>query len=80
MANFSILQDYIRDEQLGQQLWLYKTQRYGGDWYVLLSNQHFSTIENAREAIINFAAAMLKNIPFVKSIEQVKQEISVSKP
>ncbi|PKG99940.1 SPOR domain-containing protein [Paraglaciecola sp. MB-3u-78] len=78
MANISILQDYVRDEQLGQQLWLYKTQRYGGDWYVLLKNQHFSTIEAARAEIINLPEAMLKNTPFVKSIGQVKQEISVS--
>lgn len=79
MASVSILQDYIKDQQLGQQLWLYKTQRYGGDWYVLLKNQHFSSIENARDEIINLADAMLKNIPFVKSIGQVKQEISLSK-
>jgi DamX protein len=78
MANISILQDYIRDEQLGQQLWLYKTQRYGGDWYVLLKNQHFPSIEDARADIFNLAGAMLRNTPFVKSIEQVKQEISVS--
>ncbi|MFQ3190267.1 MAG: DamX protein, partial [Paraglaciecola sp.] len=53
MANISILQDYVMDEQLGQQLWLYKTQRYGGDWYVLLKNQYFPTIEAARAEIIN---------------------------
>jgi DamX protein len=80
MANISILQDYVRDEQLGQQLWLYKTQRYGGDWFVLLKNQHFSSIEAARADIINLAEAMLRNTPFVKSIGQVKQEISASGP
>jgi DamX protein len=80
MANISILQDYIKDERLGKQLWLYKTQRYGGDWYVLLKNQHFPTIEAARAEIINLADVMLKNTPFVKSVGQVKQEISVSEP
>ncbi|MFT4807162.1 MAG: DamX protein [Paraglaciecola sp.] len=80
MANISILQDYVRDEQLGQQLWLYKTQRYGGDWYVLLKNQYFPTIEAARAEIINLADIMLRNTPFVKSVGQVKQEISVSEP
>jgi DamX protein len=80
MANFSLLQDYIQDEQLSQQLWLYKTRRYGGDWYVLLKNQHFPSIEDAKAEIINLEAAMLRNTPFVKSIGQVKQEISASGP
>jgi DamX protein len=80
MANISILQDYVTDEQLSQQLWLYKTQRYGGDWYVLLKNQHFPSIEDARAEIVNLPNAMLRNTPFVKSIEQVKQEISASTP
>jgi DamX protein len=80
MANISILQNYIEDERLGKQLWLYKTQRYGGDWYVLLKNQHFPTIEAARAEIINLADAMLRNTPFVKSVGQVKQEISDSRP
>jgi DamX protein len=78
MANISILLDYINDEQLGQQIWLYKTQRYGGDWYVLLKNQNFLSIEDARAEINNLSDVILRNTPFVKSIKQVKQEISVS--
>tara|TARA_R110002167_G_scaffold60759_4_gene171303 strand:+ start:485 stop:1963 length:1479 start_codon:yes stop_codon:yes gene_type:complete len=80
MANLSILREYVRDEQLGQQLWLYKTQRYGGDWYVLLKNQHFASIEDARAEIINLADTMLRNTPFVKSIAQVRKEITLSRP
>lgn len=80
MANISILLDYIKDEQLGQQLWLYKTRRYGADWYVLLKNQHFPSIEDARAEIANLAKTKLTNTPFVKSVKQVKQEISNSSP
>jgi len=80
MANIGILQDYFRDEQLSQQLWLYKTQRYGGDWYVLLINQDFTSIEDARTEITYLGDSMLMNSPFVKSIAQVKQEITVSRP
>jgi DamX protein len=80
MANLSILQDYITNEQLGQQLWLYKTQRYGGDWYVLLKNQHFPSIKLARTEIANLADSMLRDTPFVKRISQVKQEISITVP
>jgi DamX protein len=80
MTNIGILQDYVRDAQLSQQLWLYKTQRYGGDWYVLLINQNFASIQDARAEIILLADSMLMNSPFVKSIAQVKQEITVSRP
>jgi DamX protein len=80
MADINILQDFIKDEQLGQQLWLYKTQRYGADWYVLLKDSQFISIEDARAEIINLPDAMLRNTPFIKSIGQIKQEISVSVP
>jgi DamX protein len=80
MSNLLILQDYIKDEQLGQPLWIYKTQRYGGDWYVVLKGQYFSSMADARAEIINLSDIMLRNTPFVKSIGQVKQEISVSVP
>ncbi|MEP1448185.1 MAG: SPOR domain-containing protein [Paraglaciecola sp.] len=76
MANISILQEYVSDNQLSQQLWLYKTQRYGGDWYVLLKNQDFDSIEAARAEITTLSDAMLMNTPFVKRITQVKQEIT----
>jgi DamX protein len=78
MANPNILKKFINEEQLGQQLWLYKTQRYGSDWFVLLNNQHFPSIEAARAEIVNLAEPMRKNNPFVKSIAQVKQEIAAS--
>ena len=80
MANISNLQDYVRDQQLSQQLWLYKTQRYNGDWFVLLKNQHFSSREAARAEIINLTDSMLENTPFIKDIRQIKQEISISRP
>ena len=80
MSTLGILQDYIKDEQLDQPLWIYKTQRYGGDWYVILKNQHFPSMADARAEIINLSDVMLRNTPFVKSIGQVKQEISVSVP
>lgn len=80
MSNPLILQDYIKDEQPGQPLWIYKTQRYGGDWYVVLKGQYFSSMADARAEIINLSDVMLRNTPFVKSIGQVKQEISVSVP
>lgn len=80
MANKSILQEYIKDEQLGGKLWIYKTQRYGADWYVLLNNQAFASMQEARAKIANLSSAVLRNTPFVKSVRQVKQEIPLSIP
>lgn len=80
MANISILQKYVNDEQLSGELWMYKTQRYGADWYVLLKNQSFPSIDAARAQMANLSPALLRNTPFVKSVRQVKQEIPQSIP
>lgn len=80
MANLDILKDFIREEQLGQQLWLYKTQRYGGEWFVLLKNQQFPSIDDARAEITNLTESLQRNNPFVKSIAQVKKEITAFEP
>jgi DamX protein len=78
MANMSILQKYVQDEELDGQLWLYKTQRYGADWYVLIKNQAFPSIQNARLAITGLSEPLLRSSPFVKKISQIKQEIALS--
>ena len=77
MSNLNILQDYIRDENLSAELWLYKTQRYSADWYVLIKNQHFPSIEAARAYIQTLPNSILRNTPFVKSVRQIQQEISL---
>jgi DamX protein len=75
MSNLNLLQEYAADKQLKKHVWLYTTQRYGGDWHVLLFNQDFSNIEQARQGIESLPTNMLDNVPFVKSIRQVQQEI-----
>ncbi|WP_299080006.1 DamX protein [uncultured Paraglaciecola sp.] len=79
MANLQALQDFVAIEQLSHQLWLYKTQRYGADWFVLVKNQDFASMEEARVAITQLHASLRLNAPFVKSLRQVKQEISITK-
>ncbi|MDU0352794.1 DamX protein [Paraglaciecola aquimarina] len=80
MSNFSLLKEYIEDENLSDSVWLYTTQRYGGNWYVLIYNQHFDTINQARQQISQLPSQMLKNEPFAKTMRQVQQEIANSQP
>ncbi|MCF2947628.1 DamX protein [Paraglaciecola aquimarina] len=75
MSNFDLLLEYVTDKKLSEHLWLYKTQRYGGDWYVLIYNQSFTSIEKARLKIEQLPADFLDNTPFAKSVNQVQQEI-----
>lgn len=75
MSNFALLQEYAADKKLKEHVWLYTTQRYGGDWHVLVFNQDFSSIEQARQKLATLPTNMLDNVPFVKSIRQVQQEI-----
>ncbi|MGJ8680649.1 SPOR domain-containing protein [Paraglaciecola sp.] len=75
MSNFTLLQEYVADKKLSQHLWLYTTQRYGGDWYVLLYNQDFSSIEQARQKTAQLPVNFLDNVPFAKPVSQVQQEI-----
>lgn len=80
MANFNSMQDFINNELPNQQLWLYKTRRYGGDWHVLLKAQDFPSIEEARAMIVELEGELLASTAFVKSLQQVKREITTSKP
>jgi DamX protein len=75
MSNLSILKDYIVEQDLTEQHWLYTTKRYGGDWHVLLKNQHFASASIARLAIPSLPQAVRNNQPFSKTIAQVREEI-----
>lgn len=78
MSDLQVLKDYMQSQGLSEQLWIYQTQRYGGNWYVLLNNEHFTSIEQARSKITELPPEMRENTPFVKSIRQINQEISLS--
>ncbi len=76
MSNAFILREFLQQQQISNQVWLYKTQRYGADWYVVLAKPTFSSIEEARAGIQLLPESARKNPPFVKSMQQVKQEIA----
>ena len=78
MSNFNLLQEYAFDNQLTQKVWLFKTQRYGAAWYVLLANESYTDLESARANIEQLPGTMREYVPFVKVLSQVQQEISVN--
>ncbi|WP_289029949.1 DamX protein [uncultured Paraglaciecola sp.] len=77
MTNFNALMNYIKDEKLESQIWIYPTYRNAVKWYVLLNNQSFPSVEAANLHRQKLPAAMLKNNPFVKRVMQIKQEIAI---
>jgi DamX protein len=75
MSSKSVLQEFIVDQQLSDSSWIYLTQRFGGDWYVVLHKQGFPSRELARQASLRLPASLLASEPFVKKLATVKQEI-----
>lgn len=76
VSTADLLSDYLTDNNLRQQVWVYQTQRYGGDWFVVLFNQSYSTLDDARRAVAQVTNLLPSAQPFVKSMGQVQQEIN----
>lgn len=75
-----LLRDYLQDNNLAQNTWVYHTQRYGGDWFVVLFNQSYPTLDEARRSVAQVTRLLPNSQPFVKSMEQVQQEIAINTP
>ena len=75
MADNYLVQQFMQDNPLSQQVWTYTTQRFGGDWFVLLFNHVYPSLEHARAALDKLPSSISAYEPFVKSARQVKQEL-----
>ncbi|MFT6898446.1 MAG: DamX protein [Paraglaciecola sp.] len=69
------MENYIQTNQLSTRVWIYKTRRYGNDWYVLLNNNYYPSLGGAVEAVDSLPKSMRQTSPFPKSVEKVQQEI-----
>ena len=76
LKDATLLRQFVSDYRLGEQVWIYRTQRYGGPWYVLLFKQPFASVAEARRAIPLLPDFPRKNEAFVKSGAQILAEIS----
>jgi DamX protein len=76
MSSESVLNEFIVDHQLTNNCWVYVTQRFGGNWYVVLYKQSYGSLELARQASLVLPSSLLESQPFVKQLATVKQEIA----
>ncbi len=75
LSDIDLLQEYAADKALQGRVWLYTTKRFGGQWHVLLVNKSYSSLQQARNAILELPESMQNYVPFVKKVSQVQQEI-----
>ncbi|WP_032095186.1 MULTISPECIES: SPOR domain-containing protein [unclassified Alteromonas] len=78
MKNEQVLNDFIEENNLAQQTRVYKTRRYGGDWYVVLYAQTFSSATQAQQAKQTLPDYPGNGSAFVKNGQQILQEIALS--
>ncbi|MFQ3206044.1 MAG: DamX protein [Glaciecola sp.] len=75
IQNRNVLDEFIADNQLQDLVWIYQTTRYGGAWYVVLFNQRFDSVNEAREAVELLPSSVRSTEPFAKDLRQIKLEI-----
>ncbi|MEC8416775.1 MAG: cell division protein DamX [Pseudomonadota bacterium] len=78
MKDVAVLNDFLEENGLNAVSRTYKTQRYGGDWYVVVANQTYPTLDAARTAQASLPSYPGKNNAFVKSGSQILSEIALS--
>lgn len=75
MSSEYVLSEFLKDNKLQDKVWIYRTQRYGGNWYVVLLRQYFQTLDDARNAVSTLSRNLVAEEPFAKPATQVIQEI-----
>jgi len=78
MNSVQTMRAYIQDNRLQDQLWIYKTQRQGNAWFVLLHSKDYLSLLSATQASATLPKAMQGGIPFAKTSRQVQAEINQS--
>jgi DamX protein len=75
MSTEEALAFYLQTNQLTETTLVYKTQRFGGDWFVVLHDQTFESLQLAN---ITAQELALSAPPFAKPISNVQQEIDIN--
>lgn len=76
MKNKAVLTQYLNDHNLTLSTRIYETERYGGQWYVVVYNQTFKSSADARAAIKSLPDFPGKSAVFIKSGKQIIAELS----
>ena len=78
MKDRDLMTDFLNDNRLNDTVKVYKTQRYGGDWFVIVYNQTFGDINAAREAVLTLPDYPQRSQAFVKSGAAVLEEVNLA--
>lgn len=78
MRDINAINQFIAQYQLEQVTRIYKTRRYGGDWYVMVYHRAFSSISEARRAAQELPNYPSKADAFVKGGAQILSEIALA--
>jgi DamX protein len=77
MKNEQVLNDFIEENNLVQQTRVYRTRRYGGDWYVVIYAKTFLSTAEAQLAKQELPDYPNNESAFVKNGQQILQEIAL---
>lgn len=75
LKNKDLLADFLNDYALGDTTYVYRTQRYGGDWFVVIHRNAFSSFNDARDAVPTLKDFPGKSQVFAKGAEAIINEI-----
>nr|WP_252728357.1 SPOR domain-containing protein [Alteromonas sp. C1M14] len=77
LKNEALMMDFVKDNNLGDHVWIYRTKRYGGDWFVLIYNQRFASFSQANAARTDLPPFQGKDKAFIKRGRNIIEEINV---
>ena len=75
MKNERVLSEFLRENNLSEHTRIYKTMRYGGEWFVVLSKQTYTSLSQAQKARTNLPDYPGKQNAFIKRGDQILSEI-----
>jgi len=76
MKSESVLSEFLRENNLTEQTRIYKTTRYGGDWFVVISKQIYMSLSQAQQARTDLPEYPGKQNAFIKRGNQILSEMS----
>ena len=76
MKSESVLSEFLRENNLTEQTRIYKTTRYGGDWFVVVNKQIYMSLSQAQQARTDLPEYPGKQNAFIKRGNQILSEMS----
>lgn len=76
MKSDTVLKAFLRENDLTDETRIYKTERYGGDWFVVVFREVYSSLSQAQQARAALPEYQGKQNAFIKRGNQVLLEIN----